>query len=63
MIYVAIDDSQDSAQKMVDFITTLPFATVYRDWHPDTVVAFEEIANKQVIEAQSVNDLMNKLKS
>ena len=62
MIYIAIDNSSITAQKMVQLIEEMPFATVYREFNKTTEKAFKEIEGKKTIKAKDTHELLAKLK-
>ena len=61
MIYIAIDNSSATAQKMIDLIEEMPFATVYREFNSTTKKAFKEIEQGKTTKAMNVKDLLKKL--
>ena len=62
MIYIAIDDNSVTAEKMVQLIEEMPFATVYKEFNRTTQKAFKEVKEGKVIKWKNVSDLLRKLK-
>jgi len=62
MIFIVIDNSTTTAQKMVQLIEEMPFATIYRYFNDTTIKAFKEIEEGKIIKARSAVDLLAKLK-
>ena len=62
MIYMAIDNSSSTAQKIVQLIEEMPFATVYREFNKTTQKAFKEIEEKKTIKAKEAHKVLAKLK-
>lgn len=62
MIYIAIDDNSVTAEKMVQLIEEMPFATVYKEFNRTTQKAFKEVKEGKVIKGKNVSDLLRKLK-
>lgn len=62
MIYIAIDNSTVAGKKMVQLMEEMPFATIYREFNATTKKAFKEIEEGKTIKAESVSDLLKKLK-
>ena len=62
MIYISIDDNSVTAEKMVQLIEEMPFATVYKEFNRTTQKAFKEVKEGKVIKGKNVSDLLRKLK-
>ena len=62
MIYIAIDNSSSTAQKMVQLIEEMSCATVYREFNKTTQKAFKEIEGNTTIKAKDAHELLAKLK-
>ncbi|MDQ6763971.1 MAG: hypothetical protein M3015_15275 [Bacteroidota bacterium] len=62
MTYISIDTKTIQAKKFVELIETLSFAKIYKEPNDTTKKAFKEIEKDQIIKADSVYALLNKLK-
>jgi len=62
MIYIAIDNSSTTAEKMIQLLEEMPFVTVYREFNATTKKAFKEIKEGKTIKAKNAKDLLLKLK-
>ncbi|MBC7555267.1 MAG: hypothetical protein H7257_14955 [Taibaiella sp.] len=62
MVYIAIDNTSAAAQKMIELMAEMPFATVYRDFNAVTKKAITQIEEGKVISAPTAKELVKKLK-
>ena len=62
MIYIAIDETSTTAEKMIQLLEEMPFVTVYREFNSTTKKALKEIKEGKTIKAKNAKDLLLKLK-
>ena len=64
MTTIVINDKSVQAQKMIEFIKTMPFAKVTEENEPNraTLRSIEDIKTGKLTRTKSVEDLLQKLK-